>query len=95
MRLLGQVVDAIGEEEALALLPRLCFLALQSPAPAPVFMGLYDRLTAENSATDLAASPPEAFCQWAGADPERLRNESVISSSGAWIEFSDGSRGWH
>jgi hypothetical protein len=72
VRLLGHVADEIGEEEAFTLLPRLCFLALQSPDPAAVFMVLFNQLLAENSATDLAASSPEAFCHWSGADPHYL-----------------------
>jgi hypothetical protein len=68
VRLLDEVADNLGDGAAIALLPRLCFLALQTPAPHACFMGLYSRLTSEGSTAALAASSPREFCEWAGID---------------------------
>lgn len=69
VRLVDEVAGRLGDEAAIALLPRLCFLALQTPAPHTWFMGLYSSLTAEGSSAALAASSPREFCEWAGVDP--------------------------
>jgi hypothetical protein len=72
VRLVDEVADRLGDEAAIALLPRLCFLALQTPAPQTWFMDLYSRLTAEGSTAGLAASSPREFCEWAGVDAFRV-----------------------
>jgi hypothetical protein len=69
VRLVDEVADRLGNEATIALLPRLCFLALQTPDPCTYFMGLYSKLTAEGSTAALAASSPREFCEWASVDP--------------------------
>ena len=64
VRLVNDLADKIGDEVAIALLPRLCFLALQTPVPLDYFGGMCLR-TGESSPAGVATSSPEEFCKWA------------------------------
>lgn len=70
--LLGVVAEGIGNDAAIALLPSLCFLSLQTPDPPRYFTAYYSRLRAEKLAAALSSSSPREICEWAGADPYRV-----------------------
>jgi len=68
LRLINVMGDRVGDQAAVQLLPRLCFLALQTLEPSGVLAGLCGRLADEGSAARLAISSTREFCEWAGVD---------------------------
>jgi len=68
LRLINAMGDRFGDQAAIQLLPRLCFLALQTTEPSEVLSGLCGRLAEEDSAVRLAFSSTREFCEWAGFD---------------------------
>lgn len=72
LRLIHAMGDQVGDQAAIQLLPRLCFLALQTLEPSKVLAGLCGRLADESSAARLAISSTPEFCEWVGIDPARI-----------------------
>jgi hypothetical protein len=68
LRLIDTMGDRVGDQAALQLLPRLCFLALQTLEPSKILAGLCARLADEGSAARLAISSTREFCEWVGID---------------------------
>jgi len=68
LRIIDTLGDRVGDQVAVQLLPRLCFLALQTLEPSKVLNGLCDRIADEGSAARLAISSPREFCEWVGID---------------------------
>lgn len=87
MNLLNSVARSVGANEAFAVLPGLCYLALQPSNPTTRMLELLARLADESSTADICALSPREFCEWAGVDPgfvsrslrERIRSETELS----------------
>jgi hypothetical protein len=68
VRLLNLTADRLGKDAAFRLLPRLCFLALQTDAPTAIMSHLIDKICLEPSVASVCAYTSREFCEWAGVD---------------------------
>jgi hypothetical protein len=91
LRLIDAMGDRVGDQVAVQLLPRLCFLALQTLEPSEVFAGLCGRLADEGSAARLAISSTREFCEWVGVDAafvsRSLRERDVEVEGHPWMRI--------
>lgn len=91
LRLIDTMGNRVGDQAAVQLLPRLCFLALQTLEPSKVLAGLCDRLADEGSAARLAISSPREFCEWVGVDAafvsQSLRERDGKVEGHPWMEI--------
>ena len=83
--------DRFGDTAAMTLLPRLCYLALQTDEPSQEFTELCTQVGDEAFATRLAASSPREFCEWASRDATResrsLREHFPSLADHPWMRF--------
>jgi hypothetical protein len=93
IRVLNQVSDAVGTKAVIKLLPRICFLALQTDSPTAIVAYLSKRIASEGAATYLCDCPPRQFCEWVGIDAGRV-SKSLRDRTGEtplkdhpWIEM--------
>jgi hypothetical protein len=83
--------DRFGDTAAMTLLPRLCYLALQTDEPSQEFTELCTQVGDEAFATRLAAASPREFCEWASRDARResrsLRERAPSLADHPWMRF--------
>jgi hypothetical protein len=65
VRVLNLTAETLGGEAAIRLLPRLCFLALQTDAPTEMVAHLSKKIASERAAARLCDCTPRQFCDWA------------------------------
>lgn len=64
--------EAMGKGNAIALIPRLCFIALQTESPSATLAALVRKVMNEHCGDRLAQSSPRVFCAWAGVNPQMI-----------------------
>ena len=93
VRLLNEMAQTIGDDAAIRLLPRLCFIALQTNDPIPVMVHLRERIALENVASTLCECSPRQFCEWVGVDAavvsKSLRERDTPLSDHPWMRLFD------
>lgn len=81
VRVLNDICDTFGANIGAILLPRLCFLALQTAQPVKYLINLLEVLEMEASPNDIAAYTPQELCEWARAPvplvPQSLRERAT------------------
>lgn len=68
VRVLNLMSEKVGDEAAIRLLPRLCFLALQAREPTEWFAHLISRIASESSVTRVCDYTHRQLCEWANID---------------------------
>jgi len=77
LRVLNEMVEHVGDEAAIKLLPRLCFLALQTNEPVDLFAQLCKRVKSEREVDKVCAFSPREFCRWIGVKDIVLLSRSL------------------
>lgn len=93
LRFIKFVAAKIGEESTIQLLPRICFLSLQTNEPTRVATHLTNRIAEDGAATYLVNSTPREFCEWAQVDAARvsksLRERNTPLKDHPWLNLFD------
>jgi hypothetical protein len=91
LRLLNLTAKTMGGEAAIRLLPRMCFLALQTNDPAARIATLAERITSERAVTRVCDYTPRQFCEWADVDVallcKSLRERNTPLRDHPWLNF--------
>jgi hypothetical protein len=93
VRVLNIMAHTMGDEAAIRLLPRLCFIALQTNAPTSIIVHLSERIAREHAASRLCEYTPRQFCEWVGVNSfmvsESLRERDTPLKHHRWMRLFD------
>jgi hypothetical protein len=89
IRLLNNFCDKFGNDIGGILLPKFCFLSLQSERPVRQLLFLMNKLASESSPQDISAYGSIQLCEWAGA-PVSLVTQSLRERAASFLLDAEG-----
>lgn len=72
VRVINVLAEKIGEKHTIQLLPRMCWVALQTPEPALSLGRMIESVAQEQAAQMLCHCAPRQFCERFGVDPLKV-----------------------